>query len=138
MTGCARRELSRDELEKLVPGSQAIETDSVNYVFEGNPAGYFIVLQGHASSKSIEKLISSSDHEAESFSVEMVSDFQERFHLRFKSLGMEAIPDWFQFDPSPSSQKFRLRGSNDWTPEFLYDVIYDPSSETLWLEGGGI
>lgn len=138
MAGCAKRELSLAEIEELIPGSQALETESMHYVFEGNHAGYFIVLQSQASKESIEKLISSSDHEPEPFSVEFVSDYREWFHRRFRQLRMDAIPDWFQFEPSPNSQKFRLRGSNNWTSEFLYDGFYDPSSETLWLEGGGI
>ena len=138
MAGCAKTELSLDELEKLIPGSQAIETESMHYVFEGNHAGYFIVLQSQASKESFEKLISSSDHEPKPFYAEIVSDYRESFHRSFRDLRMDAIPDWFQFDPSPDSQKLRLRGSNSWTSEFLYDVIYDPRSDTLWLEGGGI
>lgn len=138
MDGCAKRELSLDELEDVIPGSYGIETESMQYVFEGNHAGYFIVLQSRASKESVETLISSSDHETEPFLIEFVSDYRELFHRRFKDLRVDAIPNWFQFEPSADSQKFRLRGSNNWTSEFLYDGFYDPISETLWLEGGGI
>ncbi len=138
IAGCSRRNLSRDELEALIPGSQVIQADSMHYAFEGNHAGYFIVLQGRVPAEAIEELISSSDHEPESFYADVISDYRDSFSRRFRNLRMESSPEWFDFDPSPASQKFRLRGSNAWTSEFLYDVIYDPGSGTLWLEGGGI
>lgn len=129
--------MEEEEFEGLVPGLQHQPAVSKQYVARSHAEGYALVARIALSEGAVDAFLSTVNARPQ-MPVRVCSHGMAlpHFHERFRSVKLEAAPEWFDYPQEYPLEVYRAEGRNAEPEPYRYRLYVDRRTNVVWLEGG--